>query len=81
MLIFPYSTALTLGRPPYVSYAAVVLCLVIYSLQLGTSITESLMYYPDSWNPVSMISASLALGGFWHLFGNLVFFMAFAPAL
>ena len=81
MLIFPYSTALTLGRPPYISYAAVVLCLVIYSLQLGTSITESLMYYPDSWNPVSMISASLAHGGFWHLFGNLVFFMAFAPAL
>ena len=81
MLIFPYSTALTLGRPPYISYAAVLLCLVVFSLQLGAPITESLMYYPDSWNPVTMITASLAHAGFWHLFGNLLFFMAFAPAL
>jgi len=81
MLIFPYSTALTLGRPPYISYAAAALCVVVYSLQLGTSITESLMYYPDSWNPLTMISACFAHTGFWHLFGNLVFFMAFAPAL
>ena len=81
MLIFPYSTALTLGRPPYISYAAVLLCLVVFSLQLGAPITESLMYYPDSWNPVTMVTASLAHAGFWHLFGNLLFFMAFAPAL
>jgi membrane associated rhomboid family serine protease len=81
MLIFPYSTALTLGRPPYISYAAVLLCLVVFSLQLGAPITESLMYYPDSWNPVTMVTSSLAHAGFWHLFGNLLFFMAFAPAL
>ena len=81
MLIFPYSTALTLGRPPYISYAAVLLCLVVFSLQLGVPITESLMYYPDSWNPVTMVTSSLAHAGFWHLFGNLLFFMAFAPAL
>jgi membrane associated rhomboid family serine protease len=53
----------------------------VYSLQLGTSVTETLMYYPDSWNPLTMVSASFAHAGFWHLFGNLVFFMAFAPAL
>jgi membrane associated rhomboid family serine protease len=81
MLIFPYSTALILGRPPYLSYAAAALCVVVYSLQIGTPITESLMYYPDSWNPLTMVSASFAHAGFWHLFGNLVFFMAFAPAL
>ncbi|MDH3633557.1 MAG: rhomboid family intramembrane serine protease [Gammaproteobacteria bacterium] len=81
MLIFPYSTALTLGRPPYISYAAVALCAVVYTLQLGTSITEILIYHPDSWNPLRMISASFAHLGFWHLVGNLVFFMAFAPAL
>ena len=81
MLIFPYSTALTLGRPPYISYAAAALCVVVYSLQLGTPITESLMYHPDSWNPLTMVSAVFAHAGFWHLFGNLVFFMAFAPAL
>jgi membrane associated rhomboid family serine protease len=81
MLIFPYSTALTLGRPPYISYAAVLLCLVIFSLQLGAPITQSLVYYPDSWNPLKMVTASLAHAGFWHLFGNLLFFMAFAPAL
>ena len=58
MLIIPYSTALTLGRPPYISYAVVALCAVVYTLQLGTSITEGLVYYPDSWNPLRMISAS-----------------------
>ncbi len=81
MLIIPYSTALTLARPPYISYAAVAICLVVYTLQLSTPITEALIYYPDSWNPLTMISASFGHAGFWHLFGNLVFFMAFAPAL
>ncbi len=81
MLILPYSTALTLARPPYVSYAAVAICVVVYALQFSTLITETLLYYPDSWNPITMVSASFAHAGFWHLFGNLVFFMAFAPAL
>jgi membrane associated rhomboid family serine protease len=81
MLIFPYSTALTLGRPPYISYAAVALCLVVYSLQLGISIAQTLMYYPDSWNPLTMVSAAFTHTSFWHLLGNLVFFLAFAPAL
>ena len=81
MLIIPYSTALSLARPPYVSYAAALICLVIYTLQLGSPITELLLYYPDSWNPITMVTSSLAHAGFFHLFGNLVFFMAFAPAL
>lgn len=81
MIFLPYSTALTLGRPPYVSYAAVTLCVLVYTLQLGAPITESLAYYPDTWNPIKMISSSLAHADFWHLFGNLVFYMAFAPAL
>ena len=81
MLIIPYSTALTLARPPWVSYAAVGLCALIYTFQVAAPITETLLYYPDSWNPVNMISASLAHADFWHLFGNIVFFMAFAPAL
>ena len=81
MLIIPYSTALKLSRPPYVSYAAVAICVIVYALQLGSPITETLLYFPDSWNPLTMVSASFAHGGFWHLFGNLVFFMAFAPAI
>jgi len=44
-------------------------------------VTDSLMYYPFSWNPITMLTSSLSHGGFWHLFGNLLFFMAFAPAL
>jgi membrane associated rhomboid family serine protease len=72
---------LNLGRPPYISYAAVLLCLLVYTLQISTSITQSLMYYPDSWNPLKMVSATLAHGGMLHLFGNLLFFLAFAPAL
>ncbi len=81
MLIFPYSTALSLARPPWASYATVAACALLYTLQLNSSITAALMYYPDSWDPVTMVSSALLHGGFWHLLGNIVFFMAFAPAL
>ncbi|MDH3387601.1 MAG: rhomboid family intramembrane serine protease [Gammaproteobacteria bacterium] len=81
MLIIPYSTALTLARPAYGCYMAVAICALVYTLQLAAPITDSLMYYPDSWNPLNMVTSAFAHAGFWHLFGNLVFFMAFAPAL
>ena len=81
MLIFPYSTALQLNRPPLVTYAMAGLCILVFSLQLSSNITESLMYFPQSWNPVKMVTSSLAHGGWLHLIGNLLFYLAFAPAL
>ncbi len=81
MIIFPYSTALTLAKPPVVTYITVFLCVLVFSFQLTSTITESLMYYPASWNPFTMITASVAHGGWTHLIGNLIFFLAFAPAL
>ena len=81
MIIIPYSTALTLAKPPVVTYAIALICVLLFYLQLKFSITESLMYYPDSWNPVKMISSSLAHGGWMHLIGNMIFYLAFAPAL
>jgi membrane associated rhomboid family serine protease len=83
MIILPYSTALTLARPPIVSWAVVTLCALVFLLQLATpeGFTRSLMYYPDSLNPVNMVSSALAHGGWLHLLGNLLFFMAFAPAI
>jgi membrane associated rhomboid family serine protease len=39
------------------------------------------MYYPQSWNPLTMLISALAHGSWWHIIGNLLFFMAFAPAL
>jgi membrane associated rhomboid family serine protease len=58
-----------------------VLCLVIFWLQIQYQVTESLMYYPETWNPLKMLTSSLAHGGWMHIFGNLIFFMAFAPAV
>lgn len=81
MLILPYSTALTLSRPPLVTYAISFICVVVFMAQLGFGITENLMYYPDSWNPIKMITSSLAHAGWLHLIGNIVFYLAFAPAL
>ncbi len=81
MLIFPYSTALTLAKPPLVSYIVVLLCTVIFTLQLSSPITENLMYYPESWNPLKMITASFAHGSWSHLIWNMIFFLAFAPAI
>lgn len=81
MLIFPYSTALRISTPPVISYTVTLLCVFIFWLQLNFGVTESIWYVPQSWNPLTMISSSLAHGGYLHLAGNLVFFMAFTPAL
>ena len=79
--MLPYSPALSLARPPLVTYATVVLCIVVFFLQLGSGLTGQLVYFPDSWNPVRMITASLAHGGLFHLLFNMIFYLAFAPAL
>jgi membrane associated rhomboid family serine protease len=80
MMFTPDSTALSLARPPYVTCAALP-CAILSTLQTGSSITEDLMYYPGSWNPVKMVTATLAHTNFLHLFGDLVFFLAFASAV
>jgi len=81
MIFIPYSTALELSRPPIVSYLAVLICALIFFLQISVGITESLLYFPESWNPTKMITSSLAHGGWLHLMGNMIFYLAFAPAL
>ena len=81
MILLPYSTALTLARPPVVTYATVFLCVLIFLLQISSNITESLLYYPDTWNPIKMVTSSLAHAGWFHLIGNMLFYIAFAPAL
>jgi membrane associated rhomboid family serine protease len=42
---------------------------------------EKLIYFPESFNPFTMITSSLAHAGFWHILGNLIFFFAFSPAI
>ena len=81
MILLPYSTALTLARPPVVTYATVFLCVLIFLLQISSNITESLLYYPDTSNPIKMVTSSLAHAGWFHLIGNMLFYIAFAPAL
>jgi membrane associated rhomboid family serine protease len=80
-MLVPYSAALNLSRPPVVTIIMVVLCIAIYFLQITTNITDSLLYYPETWNPVKMVTATLAHANLLHLFGNIIFFLAFAPAL
>ena len=41
----------------------------------------ALVYDPSTLNPFTMVTSVLAHGSFMHLFFNLVFFLAFAPAL
>ncbi len=43
--------------------------------------TNNLLHYPDKFNPISFITSSLSHADFWHLFFNLIFFIAFALAL
>lgn len=53
----------------------------IYRGYAPSVLDEEIMYFPKSFNPFTMISSSLAHGGFAHIFGNLIFFFAFAPAI
>lgn len=43
--------------------------------------TKKLWYVPDSWNPVTMVTATFSHGSWDHLVGNLLFFYAFAAAI
>lgn len=81
MLIVPYSTALTISRPPIVSYVILGICVLVFLLQQSLPVTQYLTYLPDSWNPIRMITASFAHADFMHLLLNMLFFMAFAPAI
>lgn len=45
------------------------------------SLDAALMYDPLGWNPLRMITSSLAHADRSHLIGNLIFFIAFAPAV
>jgi len=81
MIFAPYSTALKLSRPPLVTIITAVLCAVVFFMQTSFNITESLLYYPDTWNPLKMVTSALAHADLSHLFWNMLFFLAFAPAL
>ena len=48
---------------------------------LPGNVKGSLMYYPDSLNPIKMLTSTLAHDGWLHIIGNLIFFFAFAPAV
>lgn len=52
-----------------------------FAKQAPASLDASLMYYPDFPNPIKMVTSSLSHGGIEHIVGNLIFFLAFAPAL
>jgi membrane associated rhomboid family serine protease len=81
-MLIPYSTALTLARPPIVTHLTILLCLVVFYFQSGSyEFTESLLYYPQSWNPFKMLTSAVAHANLMHLFGNMIFYLAFAPAL
>ena len=77
-IIIPHRSTLALGRRPYVTWGVMAVCLLIHLLAPAS---QSLMYYPDSWNPLTMVSSSLAHADWPHLIGNLLFFYAFSPML
>ena len=44
-------------------------------------LTAKLWYQPETFNPVTMLSAALSHGSWSHLIGNLFFFFAFAATV
>lgn len=45
------------------------------------NLNKALVYFPESPNPIRMLSSAVSHGDILHLLGNLIFFLAFAPAL
>lgn len=52
-----------------------------FRLTAPPNLTARLWYPPESWNPVRMITAAFAHGGWAHVIGNLFFFYAFAATI
>ena len=52
-----------------------------YQEDAPANLNAHIMYYPNVPNPFTMITSSLAHADFGHIFFNLIFFIAFAPAL
>ena len=52
-----------------------------FSLDAPLSLDAKLEYDPSTLNPIRAITAVLAHGDWWHLVGNLIFFLAFAPSV
>lgn len=52
-----------------------------YSSNYPGHINKELMYFPESVNPLKMLVSSLSHADIFHLAGNIIFFMAFAPAI
>lgn len=52
-----------------------------FRLEAPASLTARLWYPADSWNPLRMLTASVAHGSWAHLVGNLFFFYAFAATI
>jgi len=77
-IAIPHSTTLQLGGRPYVTWIVMAICLLVHLLAPSS---PALMYYPDTWNPVKMLTASFAHGDWMHIIFNLVFFYAFSPML
>jgi len=48
---------------------------------LPPSLDATLVYDPRSFNPLRSLLSALSHGDWWHLIGNLIFFLAFAPVV
>ena len=77
-IAIPHSTTLQLGGRPYVTWSVMAICLLIHLLAPSS---PALMYYPDTWNPVKMLTSTFAHGDWMHIIFNLIFFYAFSPML
>ena len=77
-IAIPHSTTLQLGSRPYVTWAIMAICLLVHLLAPDN---PKLMYFPDTWNPVTMLTASIAHADWEHIIFNLIFFYAFSPML
>ncbi|HED15748.1 MAG TPA: rhomboid family intramembrane serine protease [Gammaproteobacteria bacterium] len=52
-----------------------------FSLVAPASLDARLEYNPTSFNPARSLLSALAHADWWHLIGNLIFFITFAPAI
>ena len=52
-----------------------------FESKLPPSLTASLMYYPNTYNIMDMLSSAFAHADWFHLIGNLIFFFAFAASI
>lgn len=80
MLLIPLSRKNQIGIPP-LTILVVMICLLVYAFTADEATKLAFAYYPQTLNPLTMLSSVFVHDDIFHILGNLFFFYCFSRAI